>query len=200
VLLIVGLPLARTSSYVTSMDEKHDPLATAHHEAGHAVASILWFHRAFKRVSVVEDDDSWGHVEQPLPGTWFRPDIEVDGRVRRRIEKEVMILWAGPLCEERLTGRFNEALADSDLRTMEHLASYVTGAAEETAAYIEWLRLRTLGEMHRPGWYFWPCVDALAEALIEQKTFGYRKARELVVGTQQRLMQEFLDQHRVVVG
>jgi hypothetical protein len=200
----------RRSTDHESISESDPPLSTAYHEAGHSVAAILWFRSAFKSVSVVEIDDVAGRVLSRGPGKWFRPDIEVDGKVRRRIEREIMILWAGPLSEQRFTGEFNDIgaglllnhddpkqagplLAGSDLSAIVTLGGYVaSGSDEETSAYIEWLRLRTLNEMNRPGWYFWPCVEALAEALLERRTMRYRQARDLVWGTQQHLLQEDL--------
>ena len=111
-------------------------------------------------------------------GTWFRPDIEVDRRTQLRIERQIMILWAGPMAEARFTGAFDDEGADADLMTLTNLAVYASGGTEEAEAFIEWLRLRASGVLEN-GWV-WPRVERVAAALLETPRISGRRFRNLL--------------------
>jgi hypothetical protein len=126
--------------------------ATAVHEAGHAVMGYLLGIR-FTQISVVEEAGSLGRVAHKGPGEWFRPDIEVDSRVRNQIEKRVMTLLAGAETERAWYGRLPDAPvgwhervdagARGDQQSITDLAYYIA-EGPELDAYLEWLRQRVL--------------------------------------------------------
>ena len=74
--------------------------STAIHEAGHAVAAFSLGLR-IKSVHVIPDEDVLGAVLHYPPGAWFQPDLELTDRVRLRIERHVMVSWAGTLSEQK---------------------------------------------------------------------------------------------------
>jgi ATP-dependent Zn protease len=139
----------------------------AFHEAGHAVVR-RYFGMGIKKITIVEDDESYGRVSNRPPGDWFRPDIEIDGRRRRRIELEIMTGWAGTLAEEMHAGESEATIAGAreDINQIANLALYASGSEEEAEAYIEWLRLRTLGILR----VMWGEIEAVATALLERET------------------------------
>ncbi|MDP9343010.1 MAG: hypothetical protein M3Q23_13170 [Actinomycetota bacterium] len=94
--------------------------ATAYHEAGHAVAALFLGSSAVS-ISIGEDEvqGTLGHVRRRRPSTaWTQRlkelnyDADFGGmgcRVRRIIERDIMITLAGPVTEARLRGRSNWA-------------------------------------------------------------------------------------------
>jgi hypothetical protein len=130
----------------------------------------------------------WGRVEHWLAPAWLRPDIEVDTRTRLRLENEIVTFFAGPQTEERFTGEPADDGSSSDFRAIVDLASYMVGDEDELNAYIEWLRCRTA--RHLRTWpAFWPCVQALAEALLQHQTLSGRRARQVILTAGQRWLE-----------
>jgi hypothetical protein len=181
---------------------------TAVHEAGHAVMAYV-VGRPFTTITVVADDDSYGRVHCALPGDWFQPDIKFTSRIRTRIEDHVMIALAGAETEEHWVTRTQGAPDDwedhlkvgaaHDMSTAWDLASYACGSAEETTAYIEWLRQRVLNRVGRldggisenehpdvaararyGNERFWALVGALADAVTAAGTLRWRQARDVL--------------------
>lgn len=166
--------------------------ASAYHEAGHAVASHF-LGRSFIKVSLDRAaDGTLGWVGHGPPGEWVEPDVEVDGRTRRKVEQEIMILIAGSVCEETFAGEMEGriggpvspnlqdfvALHGGDVDQAMTLAGYASASAGEAAAYLEWLWHRTFNLIRRPG--FWPAVEALAAELVRVRTLDYRRARRVI--------------------
>src|SRR5262245_8462689 len=125
---------------------------TAWHEAGHAVTSFV-LGRRFTRITIEPGGDNLGQVEHPLPGSWLRPDVEINARTRDYIEHRIMILLAGAETErqryERVTGRCPrrvaeqvDAGAERDLIAACSLADHMCTGEAEVGAYLEWLRQR----------------------------------------------------------
>lgn len=149
---------------------------TAVHEAGHAIAAFM-LGRSFRDVSVEEGDESLGRVRCHAPGAWFQPDIEFDGKTRRRIEDEIVIFWAGVEAEEAVLGDRCDPSARGDIEAITTLALYATGSAEEASAYIEWLRQRSRGLVRHHE--FRAAVGPVAAALQQQGRLSARAARRI---------------------
>jgi len=158
-------------------------------------------------VSIVADSESAGHVsrvkalrnyEELLIEADYASSYGgfIDGRTRRRVEKEIMWTLAGGLAHMQALGleahevgagmvQLTESEASElatkcpelagvdrlvvggDLKSAIELACAVSGGDEEGAAYIEWLRQRTLNLMRDPR--FWPCVEAVAGRVLEME-------------------------------
>jgi hypothetical protein len=205
-----------------------DQASTAIHEAGHAVMAYL-LNRPFVTISVLPDGDSLGRVQHAPPrGDWFRPDIEVNGRIQRRIEDHVMISLAGAETERHWFARADDRPGDwedlvrdgahHDMQASVHLASYVCGGSpEETSAYIEWLRQRVLNfvgridaevdEREHPDIArtirfgndrFWCLTHALAAEVQQAGTLRWRQARDVLRAADRQLLDEQLHAHRHV--
>jgi hypothetical protein len=199
--------------------------ATAIHEAGHAVMAYL-LHRPFSSMTVVANDESLGHVAHAPPGNWFSPDIEFTGRIRDRIGDYVMISLVGAETEAHWTARslarpddWKERVrigAEHDRQSANSLATFVCGGADETSAYIEWLRQRVLNyvgrldadisetehpkvarSMRYGDDQFWRLVHVLADSAQASGTLSWRRARAVLRASDQRFPDERAKSWRV---
>jgi hypothetical protein len=160
--------------------------STAYHEAGHAVVRRR-LGLGVTGASIVEDDETVGRVHGYAPGAKYLEQLEIgmevafDGRTRKRIEQEIMCAWAGTLAEERL-GELNEAQravgARDDVEVIRELAWRLhQGNDYEAEPFVEWLRRRTEGVLARE--LVWVQVEAVAEALLAERTLSGRRFREV---------------------
>ena len=138
--------------------------------------------RAFRHVSIIEDDHSFGRVLGVPIGEWFRPDINSDGRTRNLVEAKIGVSLAGPLAEQRFRGLDDFAELHGsvgDLSDVVDMAMYVCGSAAETETYIAWLTERTRVVIRNDAW--WSTIERLADELLVAGTIGYRRARTIVM-------------------
>lgn len=155
-------------------------IATAHHEAGHAVAA--WHLGIAVRMVMVTGDRSLGYlgrmVHAPI-STQLAEALEagaVSPAQRQRVEGLVMMMLAGELAERRHRGRANHLGASEDRAHARSLLTLITADPDEESAYLSWLfiRARNLVEAH------WPQITAVAAALLEQGTLTGRELRALL--------------------
>jgi hypothetical protein len=147
---------------------------TAYHEAGHAVVAIA-LGRSFRKVTIVPDEDSLGHVlHRPFP-KGFRPDIDVGSRNEHRIRQSVMCSLAGMAAERRGCGRATGY--SEDLRRADDMMSYLS--ARPTVERL-WCRL-LLAQTEATLEQWWPGVEALCAALLARRTILGSHARAIVL-------------------
>lgn len=92
-----------TKVVVRQIEELNQDEVVAYHEAGHAAAHI-YLGLPFDGVSIISDGSSLGSVEHPViadPDNW---DIDPDEK-DILIDKHVIVTYAGPLVQERLTSK-----------------------------------------------------------------------------------------------
>jgi hypothetical protein len=158
-----------------------DDAAAAHHEAGHAVAALT-FRRSLTQVSIEADGHSIGRVDQRPQRIDVPTHGEVPAWVRRAVNADIVVAWAGPLAEERVVGSYDHVTAEHDLDRMFDQAMVVTlGHAQEALAYVEWLRWRTVRLLREPG--FWPQVETVAAALVEHRTLSGPAVHRIMAAT-----------------
>jgi hypothetical protein len=165
--------------------------ATAHHEAGHAVAALLASHvglppRDVGTVTVIRDGDALGmSTPEPL-GYNFWPDPgDLEGKAV--IEASIVSTLAGPLAEAHHDGRtmtlwavrFFFGSPGHDGAQVEALARPLTTCKAELNAYLAYLWQRTRALSRVPN--FWPSVDAVATALEDAGTLSGAQVRALIV-------------------
>jgi ATP-dependent Zn protease len=150
---------------------------TAIHEAGHA-AMAIHVRLGTQDATIREADGVLGSVTHYPPGDWFQPDCEVTPRTRRRIEQQIMTLWAGTLAEELIGGQANPDGAGHDFDVISSLALYMCGDSEETDAYIEWLRLHSRNTLKTP--FVRIAINAITDALLERETLTGKQIRSVV--------------------
>jgi hypothetical protein len=175
-----------------ALTTRNDPRwPTAIHEAGHAVVARE-LGRSVRLVSIEADEDggTLGRMLGRPPGSWFQPDfMSVDGRVRHRLETEIMVSLAGAEAELRVSKEGKARVgAENDWRQAINLALYLTmGESKEAGAYVEWLRLRTINFING-HFMVWECIEALATRLLETPTLKGREVRESIALTKDATM------------
>src|SRR6266567_2257192 len=150
---------------------------TAIHEAGHAVAAIA-LGRPFRSVTIVPEDGMLGYCSLSRWPKNFQPEINDDLRTRERLESTIISTLAGEIAERHMCGP-SWVDAEADLHMAVDLASYCVGSNEELEAYLEWLRIRTEALVRRSKLE----IEALAEALLRDKTIQAKRAREIFSAT-----------------
>lgn len=141
-------------------------IATAYHEAGHAVIALA-LGRAVQRISILP-----GHV-------WLGRCEFQKGRVRPSedwLEREILISLAGAAAEARHTGAYAWDGAVADLRTVRRLA--VQRASERQAERLERRLLAKVENLLDQAGH-WRAVELIAVELLRCETISGRAVRHL---------------------
>jgi hypothetical protein len=132
----------------------------------------------FRYVTIIPSGDTLGHVKNYPFGKSFQPDVEVTLRMRDRLEKEIVIYYAGNEAEKKFCGRYNHWGSNGDFHSLVDLASYVAGGEEALEAYLKWLQLATRDMIARAE--NWLAVQKVAEALLEKKKLTSEEAKAII--------------------
>ncbi len=149
--------------------------ATAHHEAGHAVAR--WYQGLkFKEASIVpnSDEGTLGHVLSSLP-KWFDPETDDTARVRLRAEKEIISCFAGQIAEQMFRGHRPRYGAHSDNQSAMNLGLYFA-SGETLEAFLHFLFLSSRDLVSRR----WREIEWVAPELINGRRLTYEGVREVI--------------------
>ena len=141
-------------------------LATAYHEAGHAVVALA-HDRPVHRVSVLPNQLHLGQCE-------FRKGVQrasVDW-----VEQEILISLAGMAAEARLTGRYDRGAAGRDLRHARTLA--LPRATEKQLDRYERRMLAKVENLMSDD-AIWKAVESIAAALMRHGQISGRAATHL---------------------
>ena len=165
-------------------DERKRLEIVAYHEAGHAVVAIVR-EVPFKRVSIVPDDDSEGHVEftDQITGIMRRSKGEVEDfqtlRDRDMLEKSIQVCLAGDEAVRKHGGQLAPEEWEAD---RQHAYQFVDQlyAGEAWQAYYDLQRIVTRNLF---TWdHIWAAVESLAAELLKDKkgVISSRRARRIV--------------------
>lgn len=86
------------------------------------------------------------------------------------------MLFAGHVAEKELSGRNNHLGARDDYERAVAYAMAASGSNEESDAFLAWLHVRT----HQLITHHWPEVEAVAAALLREKTLSGRRVCEII--------------------
>jgi len=153
--------------------------ATAHHEAGHAVAHLS-LGLGFKYVTIEPDEDSEGHCKGVVSRGGIRLEMDLydgNGRGRDWIEKRVKIYLAGNVAERCFTGRKVTVGSNHDFRAACNLLTNLCGDDDEMSAYFDLMHVRTRNFLTMP--LEWLTVERLAAALLDKQTVSYKAAKAI---------------------
>lgn len=145
-------------------------MATAYHEAGHAVVALA-LGRPIHRVTIQPSRLAHG------PAAMGQCQIQ-KGRFRPTkdwLEDEALILLAGMVAEARLNGLYNSAGAASDLRKVRQFAAQRAVGEKQ----IERLERRWLDKCENllANAAAWQAVEWIAQELMKHTTLSGRAAR-----------------------
>jgi Peptidase family M41 len=158
--------------------ESRKLLATAYHEAGHAVAA--WELRLPTGITTIIPNDeqgSLGHCVVKAP-KWLQPDIDVDARTSHWIERKVIVSYAGRAAEKLLIGRNNNIGASIDNRSAMNLASYVEFDPDILGVYLRLQHLRAQALVTRPTTRRF--IEDVARALVEKRTLRPSEVQAII--------------------
>jgi ATP-dependent Zn protease len=144
-----------------------EDLATAYHEAGHAVAALA-LDRPVVKVSILADRDRAGICF--FGKAVFRPSEDW-------LEREVLIALAGLAAEARQTGEYNRDAAARDLRYARQLS--VQRAGNDRQAERLERRLLSKAEHLLQRGSHWDAVERIAAELLRAGEISGRQARHL---------------------
>lgn len=153
-------------------------IATAYHEAGHAVAARILGARVDK-VSIVPDENYSGHVlhENLLRG--LNLECDNSNRVRLRIERKVKISLAGPEAQRHFSSRsWQHYHGQRDHENVIDFLSCVTRSDEELRAYCRLLEIQTRQLVTQP--FIWSQIGSLAEKLLKAKVLTGKQVKEFL--------------------
>jgi ATP-dependent Zn protease len=142
-------------------------IATAYHEAGHAVIALA-LGRNVQRVSVQDNHLRLGHCE--IKKGSFRP-------VKDAVETQILILLGGLAAETHQMGHYDSEGAAQDLREVRSLTQTRAGGQRQA----ERLERRMLDKaeyiLDQPG--VWVAAQQIADELLRHTTISGRAARHL---------------------
>lgn len=136
------------------MGDSFEQVATAYHEAGHAVVALA-LGRPIHRVSILPKQMYLGRCE-------FAP-----GKLRAAadpIEQEILISLAGLAAEAKYTGAYDRLAASRDLRVVRKLA---LGRASERAVERYERRMLAKAEYLLADEANWRAVESIAAELLK---------------------------------
>lgn len=165
--LPVPQPDASVNKGPVPMGGNAEDVATAYHEAGHAVVAIA-LGRSIEKLTIVRNTLRLGVVNFGSRRTGRRQDY---------FESEAMILLAGIVSEARITGKMNWSGARHDLLQLERLIS--GRVATEKAADRLQRRLFDKAEHLLSQSEIWAAVEKIAQGLLLHRSLSGRAARHM---------------------
>lgn len=156
-------------------------IATAYHEAGHAVAaSIRPRARRVSSVSIEPDEFTAGRIHRCEEAV-SEPSSEPIRLDLPQLVDEIVVLLAGPQAELRFTGFFDSLGANNDYERAISLATKY-GHVLDIDAFMDWLR----SESEEFVDAFWPEIERLAEELHDLRTLTEQDVKRLLQGSKKR--------------
>jgi Peptidase family M41 len=149
--------------------------ATAYHEAGHAVISLIERHH-FQRVSIIPNkkDGTLGHCTSNPSPKWLTPEVANTLRERKWIESEIMILLAGSAAERHMMGRHSRKGSGGDREDAIDLAQKLyDGRVLER--FLDFMVELTRDAVANP--VTWLKIEAVAHALLDRGTLSGKEVR-----------------------
>ncbi len=107
---------------------------------------------------------------------WEEDQYDDSTRARNRRDHLAIISLAGLEAEKLFCRRYNWLGSDSDIHYCVEMLLSWCGSAEQTSAYVEWLRIRAKGLMQL--WF--GAVHVLAQELLKKHRIGAKDAYRII--------------------
>ena len=142
-------------------------IATAYHEAGHAIVALS-LGRTIEKCTIVRNSIRLGAVQLGKGRNQRQQDF---------FEIEAMILLGGVVSEAKHTGQYNWGGAQQDLRSLRRLTLARVNTDQQVERLEKRLLDKTTHHLETPG--HWEAVEAVVSELIRQQSISGRSARHL---------------------
>ena len=154
----------------SQLDDDRYTLATAYHEAGHAVIALS-FGCAIEKVTIVPGR-SW--IGQYRLGFC---ELQKSGSANRKngLDDEIVILFAGMVAESHFTGRYCEAGAAEDLNSIRQLICCRVGSEKQHQRLQRRLFSLTEHLLNDEGTAL--AIELVAKELMQKQTISGRAVR-----------------------
>lgn len=142
-----------------------EEIATAFHEAGHAVMSLV-LRRPVERVSIQPNERRLGQCA-------LRKSVH--GPLKDAVENEILILLGGVGAEARHTGEYAWEAASDDMRTIRRLLEVRSDNARQMKRTQQRLLDKAEHLLDQPG--VWTAVERVAAELLQNTSISGRAVR-----------------------
>ena len=142
-------------------------IATAYHEAGHAVVALS-LGRTVEKCTIVRNSIRLGAVQLGKGRSQRQQDF---------FETEAMILLGGLASEAKHTGQYNWGGAQQDLRALRRLTLARVNTDQQVERLEKRLLDKTVHHLEQPG--HWESVEVIVAELMRQQAISGRSARHL---------------------
>jgi hypothetical protein len=159
---------------------RNQPAATAYHEAGRAVATILMEIEIGPEGFSVVPGEGFGmaHLLVELSG---KPDLEATDAMRLEAEKYAIATLAGMVAQQKYRkSSMHSYYCQSDRHNAADLMSHFVASDRELTAYLNWLQIRAEQLVASE----WTMIESVAEALIERDRLSAKEAKEIAMGAE----------------
>lgn len=151
-------------------DAESTALATAYHEAGHAVMALS-FGCPIKKVTIVPGRSWLGQYRLGV----CELQKGRSANAKNRLDDEIVILLAGMVAEAHFTSRYCEAGAAEDLRAVRRLLCHRVGSDKQHARLHRRLLARTEYLLDDEATAL--AVEMVATELVQKQTMSGRAVR-----------------------
>lgn len=155
-------------------------MATAYHEAGHAVAAF-YLHMPVYTATIKFDKESGsrGHVlhHNPLKRASHEDIYELTPKARDRIERLIMVALAGGVAQRRYNPHsYRHVHTSADHDNAVDLANRIAGDGKGATLLLRYLAHRTKGLVGAR----WPEIKCVAEELLANTTLRAGDVRTVI--------------------
>jgi len=152
-------------------------LATAYHEAGHAVIALFLGVRV--HTATARKQESYDGLVRHAKLVRLSDHGDAgDNSVRARWEKAILIAMAGGIAQRKFSPRsIRGAHTQEDDLNIEDLASRICeGSEAQYHHYVRWMRVRCTESVER----LWPEIEMAAYALVEGRPLSGAELRKAI--------------------
>ena len=161
------------------MKEKKSEMATAYHEAGHAVVALRTHYAPKpKKISIIPIPDERILSEVSYYKRMFDENGYFQPVEEKRIQCSIMSLFAGEIAEKKFTGRNDHVGSQTDFDNAIKYGEllYTTGLLGDL---FDWLSVLTEAIVNK----YWHEIEKVAEVLLEKKTLSGKELKEIIIST-----------------
>ena len=142
-----------------------------------------------KEVSIRPGVGSAGHVAQIAAISSERPDLQVNDRIRAKIERDVLVALSGSVAQRLFNARTVRAWHGEDDRAIaQTFLSWIAPDIEELVAYLQLLEIRARLILQHD--LTWCAVEALASELLKNEVMSGRDARRTIHEAKRRALDD----------